>query len=33
MILFPSNVFLFLPFVGMFLGVTGAAVALGRLKY
>lgn len=33
MILFPSNLFLALPFVGMFLGITGAAIALGRLKY
>ncbi len=33
MILFPSTLFLFLPLAGMFLGVTGAAIALGRLKY
>jgi len=32
-ILFPSDLFLVLPFVGMFLGVTGAAIAIGRLKY
>jgi len=32
-ILFPSDLFLVLPFVGTFLGVTGAAFALGRLKY
>ena len=32
-ILFPADLFLVLPFVGAFLGVTGAAVALGRLKY
>ncbi len=33
MILFPSDLFLPLPFIGMFLGVTGAIIALGRLKY
>lgn len=33
MILFPSNLFLPLPFIGMFLGITGAIIALGRLKY
>jgi len=33
MILFPSNLFLPLPFIGMFLGITGAVIALGRLKY
>jgi cell division transport system permease protein len=33
MLLFPSTIFLSLPFAGMFLGVTGAAIALGRLKY
>jgi cell division transport system permease protein len=32
-ILFPSNAFLFLPMIGMFLGIFGAAIALGRLKY
>jgi cell division transport system permease protein len=32
-ILFPSDLFLPLPFIGMFLGITGAAVALGRLRY
>ena len=32
-ILFPAEMFLVLPFVGLFLGVTGAAIALGRLKY
>ena len=32
-ILFPANLFLPLPFIGMLLGVTGAAIALGRLKY
>ncbi len=32
-VLFPSGLFLFLPGVGIFLGVTGAAVALGRLRY
>jgi cell division transport system permease protein len=33
MILFPSDLFLALPFVGMFLGATGATIAIGRLKY
>src|SRR5512139_3276507 len=33
MILFPSTLFLPLPFLGMFLGMTGAAIALGRLRY
>jgi cell division transport system permease protein len=33
MILFPSDLFLPLPFVGMFLGTAGAVIALGRLKY
>jgi cell division transport system permease protein len=32
-IFFPSHLFLILPLVGLFLGVTGAAIALGRLKY
>lgn len=32
-ILFPAGLFLLLPFIGIFLGITGAAVALGRLKY
>ena len=32
-VLFPSGVFLFLPLIGMFLGIFGAAIALGRLKY
>lgn len=32
-LLFPSNMFLSLPLVGMFLGITGSAIALGRLKY
>lgn len=32
-ILFPANLFLSLPFIGMFLGITGAYIALGRLKY
>ncbi len=32
-VLFPADVFLGLPVAGMFLGVTGAAIALGRLKY
>jgi len=33
MILFPSDLFLPLPFIGMFLGITGSVIALGRLKY
>lgn len=33
MILFPSDLFLVLPFLGMLLGIAGAALALGRLKY
>ncbi len=32
-ILFPSDLFILLPFMGMFLGISGAAIALGRLKY
>lgn len=32
-VIFPSNVFLLLPLIGMFLGIFGAAIALGRLKY
>jgi cell division transport system permease protein len=32
-VLFPSGIFLSLPLVGMFLGISGAAIALGRLKY
>ena len=32
-ILFPANLFLPLPVIGMLLGITGAAIALGRLKY
>ncbi|MEW6108895.1 MAG: permease-like cell division protein FtsX [Nitrospirota bacterium] len=32
-ILFPLNIFLFLPLIGLFLGITGAAIALGRLRY
>lgn len=32
-VLFPSNIFLLLPLIGMFLGISGAAIALGRLKY
>ena len=32
-VLFPSGFFLFLPLIGMFLGIFGAAIALGRLKY
>ncbi len=32
-ILFPSDLFLVLPFAGLLLGVTGAAIAIGRLKY
>jgi len=32
-VLFPSSVFFLLPVIGMFLGIFGAAIALGRLKY
>lgn len=32
-ILFPHNVFLSLPAIGFFLGIAGAAIAIGRLKY
>ena len=32
-LLFPANIFLSLPLIGMFLGISGAAIALGRLKY
>ena len=32
-VLFPSGVFLFLPVIGMLLGIFGAAIALGRLRY
>jgi len=32
-ILFPANLFLPLPVIGMLLGITGAAIALGRLRY
>jgi len=33
MILFPSDLFLPLPLIGMFLVIAGAATALGRLRY
>jgi len=32
-LLFPLNLFLLLPLVGLFLGVTGAMIAIGRLRY
>jgi cell division transport system permease protein len=32
-IIFPANLLLFLPFIGIFLGITGAFIALGRLRY
>ena len=32
-ILFPADLFMILPLVGMFLGISGAAIALGRLKF
>jgi len=32
-VLFPANIFMFLPLIGTFLGISGAAIALGRLKY
>jgi cell division transport system permease protein len=31
--LFPAGLFLSLPLIGMFLGISGAAIALGRLRY
>ncbi len=32
-VLFPLGIFLSLPLVGMFLGISGAVIALGRLRY
>jgi cell division transport system permease protein len=32
-IIFPASLLLFLPFIGIFLGITGAFIALGRLRY
>jgi cell division transport system permease protein len=32
-VLFPAGTFMVLPLAGMFLGLTGATIALGRLKY
>jgi cell division transport system permease protein len=32
-ILFPTNLFLSLPVIGMLLGISGAVIALGRLRY
>lgn len=32
-VFFPSTVFLVLPAIGLFLGITGAFIALGRIKY
>ncbi|MBS1126126.1 MAG: efflux transporter permease [Nitrospirae bacterium] len=32
-ILFPADLFLTLPIIGMVLGITGAVIALGRLRY
>jgi len=32
-VLFPARIFLSLPLIGMVLGISGAAIALGRLKY
>jgi cell division transport system permease protein len=32
-ILFPADLFMSLPVIGMFLGITGAAIALGRMRY
>ena len=31
--LFPADFFLSLPLIGMFLGISGAVIALGRLKF
>lgn len=32
-LVFPARFFLWLPVIGMFLGISGASVALGRMKY
>jgi cell division transport system permease protein len=32
-VIFPADIFLFLPIVGTFLGLAGAGIALGRLRY
>ncbi len=32
-ILFPTDLFLLLPIAGLLLGITGAAIALGRIRY
>jgi cell division transport system permease protein len=32
-IIFPADIFLFLPMAGTFLGLAGAGIALGRLRY
>ncbi|MBA4374123.1 MAG: hypothetical protein C0402_14835 [Thermodesulfovibrio sp.] len=32
-LLFPLNLFLLLPLIGLFLGITGAMIAIGRLQY
>ncbi len=32
-VLFPANMFMALPLAGMFLGLTGSVIAIGRLKY
>jgi len=32
-LLFPQNIFLLLPLAGLFLGITGAVIAIGRLRY
>jgi len=32
-VLFPAGLFLVLPVIGLFLGITGAALALGRLRF
>jgi cell division transport system permease protein len=33
LLIFPADLFLTLPLIGLFLGLTGAAFALGRIKY
>jgi hypothetical protein len=32
-ILFPINIALFLPLAGLLIGMTGSAIAIGRIKY
>lgn len=32
-LIFPANIFLFLPLAGLLLGITGATIAIGRIRY